>query len=209
MINRGHDLEQAHRLFSEAHGCTMRTAQRNSRQKSDKWIEFMKKRSLALGLDVVPGIEKNPLGSKLPPAPFCIVKPADKMSPEEFLEASLWQLLRINLHNAEHALDPIERSACARHVAELAQRWQSAKTARIEAEERAGKWPPVSEYFRIQNIGVRMKTIVEGILEHAAAFNRDNPLEARAALTDWLHNQYNPAVDHLHKECQLILDKVA
>ena len=207
MSSRGHELEEAHRRFSSVHHCSLRTAQRNSKQRSEKWLKFLEgnvSTPVLKTTEQVPGVPVE-----LPPAPASVDKPVSELTPEEWAEAETWKLLRTNAQRAQTVADPLERSAAMRHHAELLTRWHSARRARQAAEERARKVVPVEEFDLVKAIVAQIAGLISSVVELAPMLNRGNPSEARQGLQAWLDNQFNPAVANLEAECNHRLQSAA
>lgn len=194
---RGHELEELHRRFAAVNRCSMRTAQRNSKAKSAKWLEFLE----AGGSVVAAASPPPPMELVLPPAPKCVDKDPLMMTPEEWLEVETWELLRTNAQTAKTSTDMLERSAAMRHHAELGQKWLMARRARQAAEERANRVVPVEEFYLVKALVAQIAGMISSVLELAPMLNRNDPGEARRGLEAWLQNQFNPLVTQLESEC--------
>lgn len=208
MSTRGHELEEAHRRFAALHSCSLRTAQRNSKQRSGKWLEFLEK-----GVVMTVGKTSEDRGAAeevvLPPAPESVNKAVGEMTPEEWAEAETWKLLRANAQRAQTCVDPLERSAAMRHHAELIGKWQGARRHRQLSEERARKVVPIEEFYLVKGIVARVAGLIAALPELAPMLNRANPMEARQGLMTWLENQFNPAVKNVEAECNQRLASAA
>ena len=200
-------MEDAHRRFAAAHHCSLRTAQRNSKSRSEKWLAFLEQG--VSGGAVVKGESGGGSAVVLPEAPESVDKPVSAMTPEEWAEAETWKLLRANAQRAQTVADAMERSAAMRHHAELLTRWHSARRARQMSEERARKVVPVEEFYLVKAIVALIAGLIASVVELAPMLNRGNPSEARQGLQAWLDNQFNPAVATLEAECNHRLQSAA
>lgn len=210
-----HALEDQHKIYADAEGCSTRTAQRHSRSNHPRWVEFWRDRGIssaqrdkdaslapapgvkAPGVPAPPSAPGMPLPSFDPPTPPDAMRKAHAdRTHEESVLCTQFMIYAKLAQDFTDTTDPILRASLARAIPEAMKAFRDAAKACQSAQTAARVLVPIAEFNECAADLSHVSAILNTMdLEIADKANPADPATARSAIKRWLTERFNPMLD--------------
>ena len=195
-----HSRAELIKAFARDRGLSLRGAQWNAKNETDKWRAWLAVQSGAPAAKVVEFELEVPVGEKRAKAVRARrgAQVAAEFGDPVHVEREHWEMWQDAVNAVEGAENPLVRAALMKAAIEARKAYEDAKRARIQAQIASRELVPAREFaeFR-ERVAVICALIERGGPDIAPVGNPENPVLVIRAWADWLQHRFNPQVQEL------------